>query len=66
VVLRFEGLHFEPFHQPFFVCDRFFQDRVSRTTCLDWLRTTFLLISASWVVRITGVRYCTQPQHWCF
>jgi hypothetical protein len=28
-----------------------FRDRVSWTACLDWLRTTVLLISASWVAR---------------
>jgi hypothetical protein len=27
-------------------CDRVFQDRVSRTICLGWLRTVILLISA--------------------
>jgi hypothetical protein len=32
---------------------RVFQDRVSRTICLGWLWTAILLISASWVARIT-------------
>jgi hypothetical protein len=36
---------------------RVFQDRVSRTICLGWLRTTILLISTSWVVGITGVSH---------
>jgi hypothetical protein len=36
-------------------CDGFFQDRVLRTTFQGWLWTTILLISASWVARITGV-----------
>jgi hypothetical protein len=33
-------------HQPFF-CDGCFRDRVSQTTCPDWLRTEIFLISAS-------------------
>jgi hypothetical protein len=37
----------------------FFQNRVSQTVCLGWLWTVILLISASWVARITGV------SHWC-
>jgi hypothetical protein len=40
-------------------CDGFFWDRVSWTICPSWLRTLILLISASWVARITGV------SHWC-
>jgi hypothetical protein len=32
---------------------------VSRIICLGWLWTSILLISASWVARITGV------SHWC-
>jgi hypothetical protein len=51
-----QGLHFEPLHQPFF-CDGFFHDRVSKTICPSWLQTMILLISASWVARITGVRH---------
>jgi hypothetical protein len=35
---------------------RIFQDRVSRTICPDWLRTSVLLISAFWVAGITGMR----------
>jgi hypothetical protein len=34
-----------------------FQDRVSRTICPGWLRTVILLISASWVARITDVSH---------
>jgi hypothetical protein len=30
-----------------------FRDRVSQTICLGWLRTTILLLAASWVARIT-------------
>jgi hypothetical protein len=41
---------------PFFVMGSF-QDRVSQTTFLDWLWTTILLISASWVTTITGVSH---------
>jgi hypothetical protein len=37
-------------------CDRIFWDRVSWTVCLGWLRT-LILISASWVARITGVSH---------
>jgi hypothetical protein len=36
------------------LCVVFFQDRVSWTICLDWLQTTILVISASWVARTTG------------
>jgi hypothetical protein len=38
-------------------CDGFFQDRVLRTICPGWLSVTILLISASWVARITGVSH---------
>jgi hypothetical protein len=45
--LGFElSLHLEPLHQPFFVMGFYFQDRVSRTICLGWLRTAILLICA--------------------
>jgi hypothetical protein len=40
-------------------CDGVFWDRVSWTICPCWLQTTILLISVSWVARITGV------SHWC-
>jgi hypothetical protein len=33
------------------------------TTCWVWLQTTILLISASWVARITGV---SHGYPWCF
>jgi hypothetical protein len=45
---------------PAVFCDGFFRDRVSWTFCLGWLRTEVLLISASWVARITGVSH----RHW--
>jgi hypothetical protein len=38
-------------------CGGFFRDRVLRTICLGWLQTAILLISASWVTRITGVSH---------
>jgi hypothetical protein len=53
-----QGLHLEPLHQPCFY-DGFFQDRVSRTICLDWHRTMIFLISASRVARIISM------SHWC-
>jgi hypothetical protein len=34
-----------------------FLDRVSWTVCLGWLWTVILLISASWLARITGVSH---------
>jgi hypothetical protein len=37
---------------------RVFWDRVSRIICLGWLWILILLISASWVARITGVSHC--------
>jgi hypothetical protein len=44
---------------PALFCDGFFWDRVSQTICLGWVQTAVLLISASWVARITG------ESHWC-
>jgi hypothetical protein len=41
----------------------FFRDRVSWTICPGWLQTSILLISASWVARITGVSH-QHPAHW--
>jgi hypothetical protein len=41
---------------PAFFCDMFFWDRVLWTICPGWLQTAILLISASWVTRITGMR----------
>jgi hypothetical protein len=38
-------------------CVGYFQDRVSCTIYLGWLQITILLISASWVARITGVSH---------
>jgi hypothetical protein len=40
-------------------CVRYFWDRISQNVFPGWLRATVLLISASWVARITGM----SPQH---
>jgi hypothetical protein len=40
-----------------FFCVGFFQDRFLRTVCLGWLQIAILLISASWITRITGVSH---------
>jgi hypothetical protein len=50
---QYRGLHFE---QVLFF-NGFFQDRTSRIICLGWLQTEILLISASWVARITGMSH---------
>jgi hypothetical protein len=51
-----QGLHLEPLHQPFFVNFFFFCKIGSHELfAWGWLQTTILLISASWVGRITGV-----------
>jgi hypothetical protein len=42
---------------PAFLVNGFFRDRVLWTICLGWLQTAILLISASWVARITGVSH---------
>jgi hypothetical protein len=41
----------------------FFWDRVSQTICPGWLRKVILLISASWVARITGVSHQCPPEY---
>jgi hypothetical protein len=41
------------------MCVGYFPDKVSGTIYWAWLRNAILLISASWVDRITGV------SHWC-
>jgi hypothetical protein len=38
-------------------CVRYFWDRCSWPVCPSWLQAMILLISASWVVRITGVNH---------
>jgi hypothetical protein len=40
-----------------FFCDFFCHDRVSRTICQGWLRTSIFLIFASQVARITGMSH---------
>jgi hypothetical protein len=50
-----QGLHLESLHQSFFV--KGFFKRGSQTTCLSWLQTTILLISASLAARITGMSH---------
>jgi hypothetical protein len=40
---------------PALFCKGFFQNRVSRTICQGWFPSKIFLISASQVVRITGV-----------
>jgi hypothetical protein len=50
-----------PFCEVFF----FFQDRVSQTIGPGWLRTSILLIPASWVTRITGMNH-QCPAHFSF
>jgi hypothetical protein len=44
-------------HSASLFCDGHFQDRVLWTICLGWLQTPILLISASSVVRITGMSH---------
>jgi hypothetical protein len=74
--LKTGALPLEPLCQSLFVMV-LFSDRVSRTICLGWLQTTIFLISASWVVRITGMShwmlapkkflstvFCLQRQNW--
>jgi hypothetical protein len=67
VVLGLELRAFTLSHScgPIFV-KGFFQDRVSRTICLSWLRITRLLISASWVARITDVSHQHPAQSLIF
>jgi hypothetical protein len=42
---------------PNLFCVWYFQDKISWITCPAWLQTAVLLISASWVVRITGMSH---------
>jgi hypothetical protein len=57
-----QGLHLKPLHQPYFVGFFKIGHRVSRTICLDRLRTSILLISASWVTRIIGMSHMCLAQ----
>jgi hypothetical protein len=55
-----------PLHQPFFVMDFFFfRDTVSYYLP-GWLGTSILLISASWVNKITGVTHRHRAQNFYF
>jgi hypothetical protein len=49
-----QGLHLEPFHQPFFVMSVF---KIGSRELFAQLQTSILLISASWVARITGMSH---------
>jgi hypothetical protein len=51
-----QGLHLEPL-QPALLLWWCFRDRVSWSICLHWLWISILLISASWVARITDVSH---------
>jgi hypothetical protein len=59
VLLGLELRAFTLSHSTSPLCDGYFRDRVSRTICPGWLQTAILLISASWIARITGM------SHWC-
>jgi hypothetical protein len=52
-----QGLHLSHSTSPLilFFCDEYFQDRASWTIYPGWLWTAILLISASWVARITSL-----------
>jgi hypothetical protein len=52
---------------PALFCIGYFQARVSRTICLGWPWTMILLITVSWVARITGVSHqepCSETRFW--
>jgi hypothetical protein len=51
-----QGLHLKPLHQPFF-CEGFFFEIESHELFASPGFKQLLLISASWVARITGVRH---------
>jgi hypothetical protein len=51
---------------PALFCDGYFQDRISWTIFPDWLWTEILLISASWVARITGMSHQHLATFWKF
>jgi hypothetical protein len=48
---------------PDFLFEGYFRNRVSWTICPGWLRTTILLISASWLARITDVSHRHQAYY---
>jgi hypothetical protein len=51
-----QGLHLEPLHHPFSV-KGFFEKGSHELFHRDWLSTSILLISDSWVARITGMSH---------
>jgi hypothetical protein len=57
--LRFELRYYMLSNSTSAFLDGCFWVRVSQTISLGWLWTTILLISASWVARITGWASCT-------
>jgi hypothetical protein len=57
VILEFELRTFALSHSTSPFLWRVFWDKVSQTICLGWLRTAVLLISTSWIVRITDVSH---------
>jgi hypothetical protein len=50
---------------PALFCDGCFQDRVSWTICPGWLWSAILIISATWIARITDVSH-QCPASWVF
>jgi hypothetical protein len=42
------------------LCEGFFRNRVLQTIWLGWIRTVILLISASWVAKVTVMRHQHQ------
>jgi hypothetical protein len=61
IYLQYWGLNLGPTPwttlPTFFFVMGFLEKGSHRTVCLAWLPTEMLLISASWVARITGVSY---------
>jgi hypothetical protein len=57
-----QGLHLKPLHQPFFMVGFFFEIGSQELFPQGWLWITILLISASWVDKITGVNHW-HPAH---
>jgi hypothetical protein len=58
--LRFWGLNLGPTPSatlPVHFCDGFSRDQCSWAVCPGWLLTMILLISASWLARITGLSH---------
>jgi hypothetical protein len=53
-----QDLHLEPLHYPYF-CEGFFEigSRNCKLFPRGWLRTMILLVSASWVARITSMSH---------